>query len=76
MSEKKKANGYGLYDMSGNVTEWCWDGYGDYEESKIVDPTGDASSSVRARRGGGWCRNASLWGRVGVRGALPQLGLQ
>ena len=54
----KKANGYGLYDMSGNVKELCWDGRGEYEESKIVDPTGDTSSSVRVLRGGNWRRLA------------------
>ena len=48
---EKKANGYGLYDMSGNVYEWCWDSYGVYEESKAVDPTGDSSSSNQVYRG-------------------------
>ena len=52
---KKNANGYGLYDMSGNVYEWCWDGYGDYEKSKTIDPVGNTSSIERVRRGGGRC---------------------
>ena len=50
---KKKPNGYGLYDMSGNVLEWCWDCYADYPNA-AVDPLGPASSwtSSRVTRGG------------------------
>ena len=48
----KKANTYGLYDMSGNVYEWCWDWYGSIS-SDTVD-TGPASGSCRCRRGGYW----------------------
>jgi len=50
------ANGYGLYDMAGNVEEWCWDLYSDsyYSSSPGIDPRGAISGSDRAVRGGGW----------------------
>ena len=51
--KKKLPNGYGLYDMSGNVWEWCWDRYGSYAAS-ATDPTGAESGSDRIRRGGSW----------------------
>ena len=48
----KKANGYGLYDMSGNVYEWCWDWYGSI--SSGTPDSGPASGSERCQRGGSW----------------------
>jgi formylglycine-generating enzyme required for sulfatase activity len=48
------ANGYGLYDMVGNVCQWCWDCYGSYSSGAQTDPRGPTSGSIRVLRGGGW----------------------
>ena len=47
-------NAWGLYDMHGNVNEWCWDYYGDYDLKSVDNPTGPASGTRHVYRGGGW----------------------
>ena len=75
---QQRPNAWGLYDMSGNVCEWCWDPYGEYPRTPVTDPMGAAGEigadgvtielPSRVHRGGSWANSPLRHGRTAARG--------
>jgi len=64
---QKKPNAWGLYDIHGNVYEWCQDWYGDYPSGSVTDPTGPPSGTHKVYRGGAWDRRGPNYLRSAYR---------
>ncbi len=78
---QKAPNAWGLFDMLGNVWEWCWDWYATYPGGRVVDPVGSDSGSYRVARGGSWylgaqCARAAARGYVAPSARAGNLGFR
>jgi formylglycine-generating enzyme required for sulfatase activity len=78
---EKKPNELGLYDMSGNVREWCWDWFAAELPANATDPKGSGKGTGRVWRGGGWIGDApftesAFRGSLAANGTGPDQGLR
>ncbi len=67
----KSPNGWGLYDMLGNVSEWCLDYYAPYDQASVEDPRGPLTGRARVLRGGSW-KNFKPALRPAARSSAPE----
>ncbi len=70
---QKLPNAWGLYDMQGNVWEWCQDWFGTYPGGSVADPRGASLGSDCVRRGGSWFNNGVMCRSAGRGGSLPDV---
>lgn len=67
----KKPNGWGFYDLGGNVLEWCLDWYGPYPGGSVTDPTGPERGHYRIARGGSWRVDSTITRSAARGGGSP-----
>jgi len=67
-------NAWGLYDLFGNVSEWCWDWYGPYVDNRDYNPTGPKTGQYRVTRGGDWTSRPETMKSVNRNPQYPSKG--